>query len=181
VSGLKTAKISQVVNFTTRCSNRKWLSTRNMKLKSVMDTPDNPIVQECLQVTEVVELKKRHDAGSAALGTPISPPRDIHGLFEEYEADYQGFLSHQVQRGILKLSPKGDTYFITDKTFNRGILNFFNPFAHRLSLATVLFSVLIGDVDHLYSSTSGGRLGPGLVSLQRFGVWDQFFCVPGQA
>ena len=165
VSGLKAARNSHVVNFTTRFSNGKWLTTRNMEMKSVMDNPDYRIVQECQNVTDVAELKKRHDARSASFGTPLSPPRDVASLFEEYEMDNQRFFSHQVQRGILRLNPQGDAYLITDKAFNRGILNFFNPFARRLSLATVLFSALIGAVLPLFgilklAPAIAERLGP---------------------
>ena len=165
VNGVKAARNSHVVNFSTRFSGGKWLTTRNMELKTVMDTPDYRTIQECPHITDVAELKKRHDARSASFGTPVSPPRDIQSLFEEYETDNQRFFTHQVQRGILRLNPQGDAYLITDKAFNRGILNFFSPFAHRLSLTTVLFSALIGAVLPLFgilklAPAVAERLGP---------------------
>ena len=165
VHGLKAAKNSHVVSFTTLFSNGKWLTTRIMELKTVMDNPDYRVLQECHHVTDVAELKKRHDARSAAFGTPVSPPRDVRSLFEEYEQDNQRFFGHQVQRGILRMNPQGDAYLITDKAFNRGIRNFFNPFAHRLSLTKVLFSALIGAVLPLFgilklAPAVAERLGP---------------------
>ena len=165
VNGVQGVKNSHVVNFTTRFSGGKWLTTRNMELKSVMDTPDYRIVQECPHVTDLAQLKKKHDARSASMGTPVSPPRDVEGLFAEGQMDHERFSAYQVRRGILRLNPQEDAYLITDKAFNRGIRNFFNPFAHRISLATVLFSVLIGAVLPLFgilklAPVVAERLGP---------------------
>jgi len=53
VNGVKGVKNSHVVNFTTRFSGGKWLTTRNMELKTVMDTPEYRIVQECPHVTDL--------------------------------------------------------------------------------------------------------------------------------
>jgi hypothetical protein len=141
---------SCVVSFTTRFGNGKWLITRNMELKSLMDAPDFRVIQECRNVTDIAELKRRHDARSAEFGAPVSPPRDVAGLFEEYEQDNQRMFAFQVQRGILKLNPQGEAYSLTDKAFNRGILNFFNPFARRLSLTSAVFSLLVAAVIPLY-------------------------------
>lgn len=101
-------------------------------------------------MTDVTQLKKRHDARVASLGIPLSPPGDVEGLFREGQTDHERFSAHQVHRGILRLNPQGDAYLITDKAFNRGIRNHFNPFAHRLSLPVVLFSILIGAVLPLF-------------------------------
>jgi hypothetical protein len=150
VKGLQATRGSQVVSFTTRFGNGKWLTTRNMELKSVMDNPDYRIVQECRNVTSVAELKKKHDAYAATLGTPISPPRDVESLFEEYEMDNQRMFVYQVQRGILQFNPQANNYSLTDKAFNRGIRNFFNPFAKRFSVTKALFSLLIAAVIPLY-------------------------------
>lgn len=165
VNGIKGVKNSHTVNFTTRFSGGKLLTTRNMELKTVMDTPGYRIVQECPHVTDLAQLKKKHDARTPSLGTPVSPPRDIRSLFEEYEEDNQRFFGHQVQRGILRLNPQGDAYLVTDKAFNRGIRNFFNPFARRISLTKVLFSALIGAVLPLFgilklAPAVAERLGP---------------------
>ena len=159
VKGVVGVKNSHVLNFTTRFSSGKWLTTRNMALKTLMDSPDYRIMQECPHVTDVAQLKKRHDARAASLGIPLSPPGDVEGLFKEGQTDHERFSAHQVQRGILRLNPQGDAYLITDKAFNRGIRNHFNPFAHRLSLPVVLFSILIGAVLPLFGIL---KLAPGI-------------------
>jgi hypothetical protein len=150
VKNLQAVKNSSMVSFKTSFSSGKELVTRNMELKSVMDSPDYRVLQDCRNVTDLADLKKRHNARSAAFGTPVSPPRDVKSLFEAYEVENQRHFAHQVQRGILKLNAQGDAYIVTDKAFNRGILNFFNPFARRLTLTNALLSLLVSAVIPLY-------------------------------
>jgi hypothetical protein len=150
VKGLKTARNSGMVSFTTRFSGGKELATRNMEMKSLMDSPEYRVVQDCPNVTNLAELKKRHDARAADFGIPVSPPRDVPSLFEAYEVENQRHFAHQVARGLLQLNPQGDAYLVTDKVFNRGIRNFFNPFARRLTLKNALLSLLVSAVIPLY-------------------------------
>lgn len=164
VKGVIGVKNSQVVNFTTRFENGKELITRNMELKSLMDSPDYKIMQDCPQVTNIAQLKKKHDLRAATLGTPLSPPRDIESVIAEFDKDHERFSSFQVQRGIYRLSPQGDTYLITDKAFNRGIRNHFNPFARRISITAIVFSALIGAVLPLFGIL---KLAPAMT--ERFG------------
>lgn len=164
VGGVVGVKNSQVVNFTTRFAGEKELITRNMELKSLMDQPEYKIMQECPHVTNLAELKKVHDAKATALGPPMSPPRDIQSVIADFDKDHERFSRFQTQRGVYRLSPQGDTYLLTDKAFNRGIRSFFNPFTKRISISTVLFSVLVGAVLPLYGIL---KLAPAMA--ERFG------------
>jgi hypothetical protein len=164
VKGVQGVKTSSVVSFTTRLSGERELVTRNLELKSVLDQPDYKIMQECPHVVDLTELKKKHDVKAAALGTPVAPPRDIPGVVVDFDNDNRRFAGYQVQHGTYRLNPQGDAYVITDKAFDRGIRNFFNPFAHRLSLTNILFSVLVGAVLPLYGIL---KLAP--VMTERFG------------
>src|SRR5262249_21671633 len=56
----------------------------------------------------------------------------------------------QVQHGVLRRTPTGDAYEITEKVMNRGIRNFFNPFSKRFSVTQAVFSVLLGAVLPLF-------------------------------
>ena len=157
VKGLKAAKNTSLVSFTTRFSTGRELATRNMEMKSVMDSPEYRVVQDCHNVTNMAELKKRHDARAASFGTPVSPPRDIPSLFAAYDIENQRHHAHQVERGLLRYNPQTDAYEATDKMFNRGIRNFFNPFARRLTLTNALLSLLVAAVVPLYGIL---KLGP---------------------
>lgn len=165
VKGVEGVKTSMVLNFTTRLSGEKELVTRNMELKSVLDQPDYKIMQECPHITNLADLKRRHDAKAASLGAPLSPPRDVASVIAEFDKDNARFAAYQVQHGGYRLNAQGDAYLMTDKVFNRGILNHFNPFAKRISITTALFSILVGAVLPLYGIL---RLAPTVAD--KFGV-----------
>jgi hypothetical protein len=135
---------SNVVNFTTRFSDGKWLITRNMAHQTVMDSPDYRVMQECTHETNLRRLKEKHDGRAASLGAPIAPPSDIESVFDEGQKEHERFCAHNAQRGILRLNQESSAYLVTDKAFNRGIRNHFNPFAKRNSIPEALFSLLIG-------------------------------------
>jgi len=163
-SGVQNFRTSQVVNFTTRLSGGKELVTRNMELRSLTDPPDYKIMQDCPHVTDLVILKKRHDARASSLGTPLPPPRDVQGVAAEFDREHEIFCDTQVRRGIFELNCDKDAYVLTNKVFNRGIRNFFNPFARRISLTKLVFSALVGAVLPLYGIL---RLGP--LMAERYG------------
>jgi hypothetical protein len=71
-------------------------------------------------------------------------------VIEEFDKDHERYSKFQLQQGAYQLNAQGDGYLLTDKVFNRGIQNFFNPFAKRISLTTALFSLLVGAVLPLY-------------------------------
>jgi len=151
VRNTENLRTSHVVNFTTRFTNGKELVTRNMTNKSVMDAPDYKIMQECHNITSLATLKKRHDGKSASLGAvPLPPPRSIESAVDEFNKEHERFCAHQVRNGVLRFNDEGTAYLMTEKVFNRGIQNYFNPFAKRLSLAEILFSALVGAVLPLY-------------------------------
>jgi hypothetical protein len=97
-------------------------------------------MQDFPHVTSLAELNKRHATKAAALGAPLSPPRDVQSVIAEFDKDHDRFGACQLQRGIYRLSADGDTYVITDKAFHRGIRNYFPlrnvsrlpPFCFRL-------------------------------------------------
>jgi hypothetical protein len=150
VGTTETLRTIHSVNFTTRLMDGKELVTRNMASRSLMDAPEYKIVQECRNVTNLAVLKKRHDAKAASLGAATPPPRDIESVVTEFNKEHERFCAHQVSNGILQPSSDGTAYVMTEKVFNRGIQNFFNPFAKRLSPTKMLFSALAGAVLPLY-------------------------------
>lgn len=130
---------SSTVVFTTRFSDGTVLTTRNMKLKSLMDEPPYRMVQECPNVSEPTALKRRHDARAAGLGgCPVAPSSDVAGMFRQFQSDHDRFLSYQVERGVCELDTTRNAYVLSSKAHWRGIRNFLNPFAHRFSLIRFL-------------------------------------------
>jgi hypothetical protein len=176
VGATETLKTSHTVNFTTRLMGGKELVTGNLANKSLMDAPEYKIVQECHNVANLAVLKKRHDAKAASLGVAVPPPCDMDSVVAEFNKEHQRFCAHQVRNGILQPSSDGKAYLMTEKVFNRGIQNFFNPFAKRLSLTKILFSALVGAALPVYGIL---KLAP--VVSERFPSGTAVGLTPGNA
>lgn len=150
VGSVETARNVNVVNFTSRLSDGRRLITRNMPLKSVMDRLPEQIMQECPHTTDLVALKSKHDAKAAQLGPAVPGPLGTQEIFKEVQNEHERFSQYQLEKGVYKHSDDGNSYQITNKVANRGIVNFFNPFGSRISIPQVLFTGLIGAVLPLF-------------------------------
>lgn len=144
VGQAQTVRNANSVEFTSRFADGRTLNTRNSPLKSLMDQPPYKIVQQFPNLTDLAELKRKHAAASNSLGVPLTAPSGAAAIFEEVQKDHTRFSEFQVEHGVYRKSPGGDAYQITEKVMNRGIRNFFNPFAKRFSATQAIFSVLLG-------------------------------------
>lgn len=140
VGSTETVSQGSVLNFMTEFTDGKSLTTRNMKLKSVLDQPPEFLVQDCPQVDDPATLKKRHDDRARSLGTPVSAPADAAHVFALYQKQHHRFSDYQVERGTFSRTNTG--YAVTNKSFLRGIRNFLVPFAQRLSLYRLLLAAI---------------------------------------
>jgi hypothetical protein len=144
VGNVETAANVNTVSFTSRLSDGRRLNTRNMPLKSVMDRLPHQIVQEFPNLTDLAALKRKHDSRVAQLGPVLSPPHGAKDIFAEMQCEHERFCAYQVSQGVLRPTPEGRVYEITNKAANRGIFNFFNPFSKRVALPQTLLSALVG-------------------------------------
>jgi hypothetical protein len=144
VGDVESTTTSASVAFRTRFASGKHLTTRNMSRKSLMDSPPHSIVQECRHTTNLAEMKRRHEARAAELGPALPPSSGPEAIMEEHQREHKRFCEYQRERGILRLLPDGEAYEVTDKTRTRGIWNYYNPFAKRLSLKELLLAALVG-------------------------------------
>jgi len=135
---------SCVTEFITKLPNDGSLMTRNMGLKSLMDQPPEKIVQECPNLYDPKELKRRHDLRAATMGNMLPPAADARAIFQEVQSGHERFSQFQVQRGILRFDPARDGYTTTDKAHWRGIRNHFNPFVQPFPIARFAPAVLAG-------------------------------------
>lgn len=138
------------VEFTTRLTDGRVVSTRNTPNKSLMDQPPYKIVQDFPNLTDLRELKKQHDSLAAKFGWTSPPPHGTAAILHEVQREHAKFSEYQVERGVLRRMPGGDAYQITEKVMNRGIRNFFNPFSKRFSVTQAVFSVLLGAILPLF-------------------------------
>lgn len=146
VKSVQSVNNASLVEFTTRFSDGRRLTTRNMAQKSLMDQPPDRIVQDFPNVTNLADLKRKHDARAQDLGVPLSPPQDVDAVFNEVQAEHERFSNYQLERGIYATVPQGGAYVVTDKVLNRGIRNHFLPVGSRMSLTRLIFTALVGAV-----------------------------------
>jgi hypothetical protein len=171
VGDVETVRNANVVNFTSRLSDGRRLITRNMLLKSVMDRLPNHIMQECPHTTDLAAMKRKHDARATQLGPALPGPHGTQQIFKEVQSEHERFSAHQLKKGIYKRSEDGNSYQMTNKAANRGIVNFFNPFASRISIPQVLFTGLIGAVLPLFGIL---KLAPAVAANYQ-GIFMGFF------
>lgn len=148
--GTQSVRNANSVEFTTRLADGRAVSTRNSPNKSLMDQPPYRIVQDYPNLTDLRELKTKHDALAAKFGGTSSPPYGAAAIFDEMQREHTRFSEYQVEHGVLRRTPAGDAYQITERVMNRGIRNFFNPFSKRFSVTQAVFSVLLGAVLPLF-------------------------------
>lgn len=172
VGDVESMKTSSNVGFKTKFSSGKQLTTRNMSLKSIMDRPPYSIVQECRHTTDLASVKRRHDIRADKLGPALTPAAGKNTIMEEHHREHQRFCEYQLERGIMRLLPDGEAYEVTEKARARGIWNFYNPFAKRISLPESLLSALAGTVLPLFGILKlaplvAGRAGDTAIPLLR--------------
>jgi len=141
VNGAESANLASNVSFFTVFTDGKQLTTRNMKMRSVLDHPPEFLVQECPYEQDLAVLKKKHDAEAAKLGVPLAAEMSVPRMFEFYQKQHRRFSEFQVQRGTFQRTPTG--YVVGKKAFRRGIRNFLVPFAERFSVARLVLAGLV--------------------------------------
>lgn len=143
VGNVRSLGVSSLLTFHTQYTDGRMFTTRNSKLKSVLDNPPFRIVQEAPNVSDPTKMKALHDARAKELGCPIPAPSTPTALFKAVQEEHERFCAHQVAAGSFKLFPDG-YYRLTNKPFWRGIHNFLNPFVHRIPLTKLIPVSLLG-------------------------------------
>ena len=142
VEGRQAFAHSCLMSFHTRFTDDRILTTRNMKLKSVLDCPPYQVVQENPNIEDPSAMKRIHDVRAQAMGYPVYPAADAAGIFKDVQSEHERFSAYQLSTGAYRPLPDGNNYAIADKAHWRGIRNHLNPFVHRLSVARFLPAAL---------------------------------------
>jgi len=147
VEGVKNA---WSVEFVSRFPDGRRLITSSKSLQSLFDQPSWRITQNFPNVTNLSELKRKHDARARELGVPMPPPQEVSKVFEELQAEHDRYSNFLVERGIYKIAPEGGAFAVTEKVHLRALRNHYLPFGSRLSFPKLLFSALVGAVFPLF-------------------------------
>jgi hypothetical protein len=118
--------------FRSDFTSGRSLTTRNMKIKTILDRPPEHDVQECPNVNEPAALKKKHDTRAAKMGVAQSAANDASRIFEAVRAEHKRFSEYQVERGTYTREGDGG-YVVSGKAHWRAVRNHYNPFAQRIS------------------------------------------------
>jgi hypothetical protein len=141
VDGIENRKLASNVSFFTLFTDGKQLTTRNMKVRTVLDHPPEYVVQECPFEEDLRTMKKKHDARAAKLGVPVGAEMSVPRVFEFYQKQHRQFSEFQVQRGTYQRTASG--YAVGKKAFWRGIRNFLVPFAERFSATRLVLAGIL--------------------------------------
>ncbi|HSY69786.1 MAG TPA: hypothetical protein VK813_14145 [Edaphobacter sp.] len=142
VEGRQAFTSSCVIHFHTRFTDDRVLTTRNMKLKNILDNPPYWVLQECPQIDDPAKLKRIHDARAQTMGCPVAPPTDVDRILRDVQSEHQRYSAYQLSVGGYRPVPGEDSYALSDKVHWRGVRNYFNPFAQGIS-ARLFFPVAI--------------------------------------
>ena len=140
VEGKQTFTSNCIIHFHTRFTDDRVLTTRNMKLKSVLDHPPYWVLQESPQIDDPAKLKRIHDTRAQTMGSPVAPPTNVPRIFKSVQSEHERFSAYQLSVGGYMPLPGEDSYAFSDKVHWRGVRNYFNPFAQGIS-ARIFFPV----------------------------------------
>jgi hypothetical protein len=141
VDGVENRNLASNVSFFTLFTEGTQLTTRNMRVRTVLDHPPEYVVQECPFEEDLGVMKKKHDARAAKLGVPVSAELSASRVFEFYQNQHRQFSEFQVERGTYERTPTG--YAVGKKAFWRGIWNFLVPFAERFSATRLVLAGIL--------------------------------------
>jgi hypothetical protein len=142
VNGRQSFTNSCTMSFHTRFTDDSILTTRNMRLKSILDRPPYQTVQECPEISEPSEMKRRHDARARTMGCPVTPLSDPVAIIKDVQSEHERFCQYELASGAYQPLPDGN-YAIADKAHWRAIRNNLNPFAQGVSLRRFLLPALV--------------------------------------
>jgi len=118
--------------------------TRNGDVGDVMTMPPEVTVDVATGVDDPARLLDRHDRTAERFldrGRVELRP-DI--AFDRFRSFHRRWVEVQLERGLLRRSPDGETLQATTRAALRGIRNYLNPFADDFTWRRALLAVIVG-------------------------------------
>lgn len=144
VQGKKHFGQASSVNFVTRFADGRRCGTGNSGQMKLFDLPPGWKAQRCRNVTDLAELKRRHDRLVSGMGVPNSPIADEAAMLENARDYHRAYFGHQVSAGLYTVDPGGTTLRPTDRFLWRAIFRHYNPFVHPFRADSFLPAALLG-------------------------------------
>ena len=144
VQGKKHFGQASSVSFVTRFADGRRCATSNSGQMKLFDVPPGWRIQRCRNVTDLAELKRRHERFAGGIGVPSPAIADEATMLENVRDYHRVYFGHQVSTGLYAVDPGGTTLRPTDRFHWRGIRRHYNPFLHPFRVDSFLPGALLG-------------------------------------
>ena len=144
VNGKKHFGQASSVSFVTRFADGSRCATSNSGQMRLFDLPPGWRAQRCRNVTDLRELKQRHDRLAEGMGVPNAAIADEASMLENVRDYHRVYFGHQVSTGLYALDPGGTTLRPTDRLHWRAVFRHYNPFIHAFHVDSFLPAALLG-------------------------------------
>jgi hypothetical protein len=134
------------VHFVTEFGDESRTYTTNRLNSETFDREPDKFVMECRGLTDLSELKRRHDWFTEqyrARGPLFLDRNNFVALVKE---EYEREVSHQVRQKLLWLDAAKDEYRVTLRWAMRMQRNMFNPFADNFTLKKLAMALAAGSL-----------------------------------
>ena len=131
------------VEFITRYQDGSSLTTKNADISTVFPLMPGRVSQNFPGVTDLAELKRRHEARRASLTGSGEVFVNEKDFFTRFQDAHQKWADYQVQRGVLRSDPAVG-YRGTLLLGLRGVRNYLNPFADNFTFPRFAAGVICG-------------------------------------
>jgi hypothetical protein len=146
------------VHFVTEFADKSQTFTTNRLNSETFDREPDKFVLECRGLTDLSELKLRHDQFTEQYRrrSPVFVDRDnFETLVKEH---YDREVSHQVRQKLLWLDAAKDEYRVTLRWALRMQRNMFNPFADNFTVKRLAMALAAGSLPVLANLGQAQRL-----------------------
>jgi hypothetical protein len=135
---------ANALEWITKHRDGTTLTTRNADVGELFDLMPHQVRQECPALSDLAQLKQRHDRAAEALR--VREPCFAHGtdVLDEYRDHHRRWCAFQESRGLLRFDPQAGRYRATAKLAWRGVAHFLNPLADNFTLSRFLSGALLG-------------------------------------
>ncbi len=140
----KGMRATSYVEMVTRHQDGGSLNTKNSQISSVFAAMPGRISQNFPGVTDIVELKRRHDARRGKLayrGEAFVTPDKYTTNFQDY---HRRWCEYQVKQGLLRPDQGAGVYRATTRLGLNGIFKYINPLADNFTLPRFATGTLLG-------------------------------------
>jgi hypothetical protein len=120
-------------------------------MPNTFDREPDKFRQECPGLTDLTQLKRRHDQFSEQYRTRGPVFSDEKTYFAQVQSRYDKEASHQVQQKLMRIDPSTNEYRVTVKWALRMQAYMFNPFADNFTAMKLIATIAVGALPVLVS------------------------------